>query len=93
MTTFGATLLFVLNIVWTLVIIQAVLSWLVQFQVLNIRQPLVAQIYFGLAALFEPIYRRIRGFLPVMGGLDFSPLVLLVAIYAAQVFVQNNLLY
>ena len=83
-------LLYVLNILWFIVIAQVIMSWLINFNVLNRHQPLVWQIWNGLERLLEPIYRPIRSVLPDMGGLDLSPLVVLVAIYAAQVVISRN---
>jgi len=84
-------LFFVLDVIWWIVIAHVILSWLINFQVLNLRQPLVAQIWDGLNKLLDPIYRRIRSVLPDMGGLDLAPLLLLLAIYALRVVIINNL--
>ncbi|WP_209427020.1 YggT family protein [Pararhodobacter sp. SW119] len=81
----------ILDVLWFIVLVHVVLSWLINFQVLNLRQPIVAQIWDGLNRLLEPIYSRIRAFLPDMGGIDLSPLVLLLAIYALRIVIQNNL--
>ena len=83
-------LLFVLDIVWWIVIAHVVMSWLVGFNVLNRHQPLVGAIWNGLNGVLEPIYRPIRRVLPDMGGLDLSPLVLLVILFAIQVVLQRN---
>lgn len=83
-------LLFILDIVWFLVIAQVILSWLVQFEVLNLRQPFVYQIWSGLNRALEPLYRPIRNILPNMGGLDLSPIVLIIAIYALRTVIVNN---
>ena len=83
-------LFLLLDLVWYIVIAHVILSWLVNFQVVNLRQPLVAQLWHGLNRLLEPIYRRIRAFLPDLGGLDLAPLVLLLAIYALQIVLANN---
>ena len=66
------------------------MSWLINFQVLNLRQPLVAQIWYGLNRLLEPIYSRVRNLLPNMGGLDLAPLVVLIAIYALRIILNEN---
>lgn len=81
----------IFDVIWYLVLAQVILSWLINFQVLNLRQPLVAQIWDGLNRLFEPIYRPIRRVLPDMGGLDLSPLVLLLGIYAIRIVIANNI--
>lgn len=83
-------IMMLLNIVWFIVIAHVIMSWLINFQILNLRQPLVAQIWDGLNRLLEPIYSRIRRVLPPMGGLDLAPLIFLVALYALQIILANN---
>ena len=83
-------LLYVIQIVWWIVIAHVIMSWLIGFNVLNRHQPLVWQIWTGLNRLLEPIYGPIRRVLPDMGGLDLSPLVLLVALYALEVVLRRN---
>ena len=83
-------LLYVINIMWFIVIAHVIMSWLIGFNVLNRHQPLVWQIWNGLERLLEPIYGPIRRVLPNMGGLDLSPLVALVAIYAIEIVLRNN---
>ncbi len=80
----GVALLALLNVAWWIIVAHIVIGWLVNFQVLNLQQPLVAQIYFGLNRLLEPLYAPIRRFLPNTGGLDFSPLVVFIAIIFLQ---------
>jgi len=84
-------LFLVLNVIWWIVIVHIILSWLINFQVLNLRQPLVAQIWDGLNRLLNPVYSRIRAFLPDMGGLDLAPLIVLLGIYAVRVVIINNI--
>ncbi|WP_339769234.1 YggT family protein [uncultured Pseudosulfitobacter sp.] len=83
-------LMLLLNIVWFFVIAHVVMSWLINFQVLNLRQPIVAQIWYGLNRLLEPVYSRIRQILPPMGGLDLAPLVLLVGVAVLRIVLMNN---
>jgi len=64
-----------LGVAFWIMIAHIIISWLVTFQVLNLRQPLVAQIWNGLNQLLEPLYGRIRRYLPQTTGLDFAPLV------------------
>ncbi|MDE0591409.1 YggT family protein [Halocynthiibacter sp. C4] len=80
----------VLDIVWFIMIAHIIMSWLINFQVLNLRQPLVAQIWYGLNKLLEPAYSRIRQFLPDMGGIDLAPLVAFVILIAIRIILQNN---
>ena len=92
MGSLALILLFILNIAKWIIIIQAVLSWLVAFNILNIRQPFVYQIWSGLNRMTEPLYRPIRERLPAMGGMDFTPMIVLIGIIALQIVIQNNLL-
>lgn len=85
-------LFLVLDVIWYLILAQVILSWLINFQVLNLRQPLVAQIWDGLNRLFDPIYTPIRRVLPDLGGIDLSPLVLLLGIYAARIVIMNYMM-
>jgi len=83
-------LLYMLQIAWFLVIAHVIMSWLIGFNVLNRHQPLVGSIWNGLNGILEPVYRPIRRVLPDMGGLDLSPLVVLIAIFALQTVLQRN---
>jgi YggT family protein len=83
-------LLMILGAVKFVMIVHIAMSWLINFQVLNLRQPLVYQIWEGLNRLLEPLYSRIRQFLPNMNGLDLAPLVAFLAIYALEIIIRNN---
>ena len=76
-----ALLLFLLDLYWWIVIIAVVVSWLVAFGVLNTYHPTARAIVRALAALTEPVFRPIRRILPPLGGLDLSPLIVLIAIW------------
>ena len=90
MTSILQILLLILDIVYYVIIAHIIMSWLINFQVLNLRQPLVAQIWDGLNRLLEPLYGRIRAILPNLGGLDLAPLIVLIAVYAARIVLMNN---
>ena len=72
---------------WAL-IISVILSWLVAFNVVNTHSPLVSAIGRFLYRLTEPLLKPIRQFLPGFGGIDISPVVLLLLIW----FVENLLI-
>jgi len=80
-----------LDLVWFVVVAHIIMSWLVSFQVLNIRQPLVGQIWYGLQRILEPLYRPICKILPPMGGLDLAPMVLIFGLFALRVILANNI--
>ncbi|MGC9446611.1 YggT family protein [Cereibacter sphaeroides] len=84
-------LMLILDIAKFIIFAHIIMSWLINFEVLNLRQPLVGQIWDGLSRLLEPIYSRVRRILPSMGGLDLAPLIVLVAIYGLQIVLRNNM--
>lgn len=90
MVTLFQALNLILNIIWFVMIAHIIMSWLINFQVLNLRQPLVAQIWYGLNNLLEPVYGRIRRFLPMTPGLDLAPLVAFIALIILQRALINN---
>ncbi|MGB3315834.1 MAG: YggT family protein [Albidovulum sp.] len=83
-------LMLLLDVMWFIMIAHIVMSWLINFQVLNLRQPLVSQIWYGLNRLLEPIYTPIRRFLPQMSGLDLAPLVAFIGLIAVRIILVNN---
>lgn len=74
----------ILSVVFTVMIIHIIMSWLISFNVLNMQQPLVYQIWSGLNKLLEPIYRPIRRYMPDTHPLDLAPLVAFVAVIALR---------
>jgi YggT family protein len=79
-----------LKIIWLMILAHVILSWLINFRVLDINNQLVLQLWRGLGNFFEPTYNRIRNFLPNTNGLDLAPLVVLFGIYALEVIIKNN---
>jgi YggT family protein len=91
MESFLAIFNLAVSLVFYIIIIQAILSWLVAFDVINLRQPFVWQLWSGLNRLTEPLYRPIRRFIPDMGGIDLTPMVVIFLLYALRIVVNNNL--
>ncbi len=77
----------ILSIIYFVMIVHIIMSWLINFQVLNLRQPLVAQIWEGLNRLLEPIYQPIRRVLPDTRPLDLAPLVALIVVISLRAYV------
>ena len=75
-------------LVW-IIIIQAVLSWLVAFNVVNTSSNFVRTLLDGLDRLTAPLYRPIRKILPDFGGIDLSPIVLILAIQVIRKLVEG----
>lgn len=90
MTSLFQIFMLILDVAWFIMIVHIIMSWLINFQVLNLRQPLVAQLWYGINRLVEPVYGRIRQFLPDLGGIDLAPLVALIGIYALRIILINN---
>ena len=84
-------LMLILSVAKFFVLAHLIMSWLVSFQVLNLRQPFVYQVWSALNRLLEPLYGPIRRMLPNLGGLDLSPLIVLIGIYALEIVLRNNI--
>jgi YggT family protein len=80
--------LILLDIVWWLIIASVVASWLVAFGVVNTRNDVVYRILDILNRVTDPILRPIRRLIPPMGGLDLSPMIVLLIIYVLQREIQ-----
>jgi YggT family protein len=74
-----------------IIIAGAVMSWLIAFDVVNRHHPLTRSIWQALNALTEPLLRPIRRWMPDLGGIDVSPLFLLLACILVQWVVIGNL--
>ncbi|WP_342069141.1 YggT family protein [Yoonia algicola] len=92
MLTLIQAILLILGVVRFFVIAHFIMSWLIRFEVLNIRQEFVGQVWYGLQRVLEPIYSRVRRVLPDFGGIDLSPIVVLVGIEILRIFLINNML-
>ena len=81
----------ILNVAFLIMIVHIIMSWLISFQVLNLYQPLVAQIWTGLNRLLEPIYGPIRRLLPNTQPLDLSPLVAFIILISLRDYILPEL--
>jgi YggT family protein len=93
MTSLYQILNLILDVAWFIMIAHIIMSWLINFQVLNLHQPIVAQIWYGLNRLLEPLYSRIRRFLPATPGLDLAPLVAFLGIIVLRIILRNNVAF
>lgn len=91
MLTIIQVILLILGVIRFFVIAHFIMSWLLRFEVLNIRQEFVGQVWYGLERVLEPIYSRVRRFMPDLGGVDLSPIVVLVGIEILRIFLLNNI--
>ena len=70
-----------LTVLWWIIIVQAVMSWLIAFNVINTHNDFVRSVWTALERMTEPLYRPIRRILPDFGALDLSPMVVLLILY------------
>ena len=83
---------FLLNVLVVLIIVQAILGWLMVFNVINTRNDFMRSFVMALDRMTAPIYRPVRAILPDFGGIDFSPLVVLLLIKALQIVIGHTIL-
>lgn len=82
----------ILDVAFFIMILHIIMSWLINFQVLNLRQQFVAQVWYGLNRLLEPIYEPIRRIMPNTHPLDLAPLVAFIALISLRDFILPELL-
>ncbi len=82
----------VIGLYITLVIVQVVLSWLVAFNVVNTRNRFVYLVGDFLYRITEPALKPIRRLLPSMGGMDLSPVVLILGLYFLRVLLLRDIM-
>lgn len=90
----GALLWLLDQIVWLLIvvlIVSAVMSWLIAFNVLNTRNQAVYAIWDTLNRVTEPLLAPIRRILPNLGGVDISPIILILGLQFLNILARNLL--
>ncbi|HEU4987588.1 MAG TPA: YggT family protein [Rhizobiaceae bacterium] len=80
------TIVLALDIFWWIIILSAIFSWLYAFNVVNPRNQFVGMIGNALFRITEPALRPIRNLLPDLGGIDISPIILLLIIFFIRQF-------
>lgn len=84
------TLVLALDLYWWIIIASAVFSWLYAFNVVNPRNQFVGTIGNFLFRITEPALRPIRRYLPDLGGIDISPIILLLVIFFVRQFLLTT---
>ena len=91
----GSALLFLfdslIGLAELVIIVGAILSWLIAFDVVNTRNPNVRKLAVTLERLTDPMLRPIRRVLPSLGGIDISPIILLLLLQALQILVHRTI--
>lgn len=81
------TIVLAIDIYWWLIIASAIFSWLFAFNVINSRNQFVAMVGDFLFRVTEPVLRPIRRLLPDLGGIDISPIILLLILFFLRQFI------
>jgi YggT family protein len=85
------TVVLALDLYWWIIIAAAIFSWLHAFNVVNPRNQFVNAIGSALYRLTEPIYRPIRRLLPDLGGIDISPIIVLLLLTFLEIFMHTTI--
>ncbi|TPK70586.1 YggT family protein [Mesorhizobium sp. B2-4-12] len=84
------TIVMALDLYWWVIIASAIFSWLYAFNVVNSRNQFVGSIGNMLYRLTEPALRPIRRFMPDLGGIDISPIILLLILFFVRQFILTT---
>ncbi|MER9297423.1 YggT family protein [Mesorhizobium sp. M0621] len=84
------TIVMALDLYWWIIIASAIFSWLYAFNVVNSRNQFVGSIGNMLYRLTEPALRPIRRFMPDLGGIDISPIILLLILFFLRQFILTT---
>ncbi len=84
------TIVMALDLYWWVIIASAIFSWLYAFNVVNSRNQFVGSIGNMLYKLTEPALRPIRRFMPDLGGVDISPIILLLILFFLRQFLLTT---
>jgi YggT family protein len=84
------TISMILTLIWWIFLIMIIMSWLINFNVINTRNQFVASVWRIVNQITDPILRPIRRIVPPVGGLDLSPIIVFVIIFFLQSFIAND---
>lgn len=84
MSMIGDLLLLLLQIYVWIIIASVIVSWLIAFEVINVRNPQAANLVRLLNRVTEPVFKPIRKFVPPIGGIDITPIIVIILIYLLQ---------
>lgn len=93
MALIGHLLILVLNIFFWVIIAQVILSWLIAFDVINVRNAKAQNLIVLLNKITEPVYRPLRKIIPSIGGIDITPIIIIFAISFLQNLIAKFFIY
>lgn len=80
----GELILFLLNVFFWIIVAQIVISWLVAFEVMNLRNPQARNLVGLLDKITGPVYAPLRKFIPPIAGIDVTPIIIIFGIQILQ---------
>lgn len=89
MTIFGEFLLMVIELYIFIIIISVIVSWLLAFNVISARHPATQNLVTFLGKATDPVMRPIQRYIPPIGGIDLTPLVVIFSLMILQGFVAR----
>jgi YggT family protein len=89
MTFLGQLLLIALDIYMWIIIVSVVVSWLIAFEVINASSPQAQNLVKLMDRATDPVYKPIRKFVPDIGGIDVTPIIVIFAIYILKMIVAR----
>ena len=89
----GNLLLFLLDVCFWIIIIQVILSWLITFEVINIRNQQAANFVRLVERITAPVYTPLRKVIPPIAGIDITPIIVIFAIYLLKSLVASVFFY
>ncbi len=93
MAIIGEILMLLLDICFWIIIIQVVLSWLIMFEVINIRNPQAANFVRLVDRITAPVFAPLRKVVPPIAGIDITPIIVIFAIYLLKSLVASIFFY
>lgn len=93
MSALGTFLLFCLDVYFYIIVIEVVISWLIVFDVVNLRSPQAQNFLRLLRKATDPVMAPLRKVIPAIGGIDISPIIVIFAIFMLKGLVARMFLY
>ena len=92
MSAIGHLLLFLLKVYFWIIIIQVAVSWLLAFEVIRPGSPQARNLMRLLEKATDPVYKPLRKFIPPIGGIDITPMVVILIIFALENLIVRMLI-
>ena len=89
----GELLIFLLDVCFWIIIIQVILSWLITFDVINVRNQQAANFVRLIDRITAPVYTPLRKFIPPIAGIDITPIIVIFTIYLLKSLVARVFFY